>query len=284
MRCAVLLALAASLAGLASIGRAEDSANEPATPDLAKVYAAAKAYEQALEKVRAGAVETLQKAEKAATKRANLEKVKAIRAGVETVKTRGVIPAGAVTETQKRQLARSRDALASAYAAAVKEFTRAGDLNQAEAMERKREALMLSRVFVSGPVPDDAREHSGRFYKVFTDRIPWHEARRRCELMGGHLAIVRDEETNRFLTELVTRASRQGVWLGATDERAEGVWFWVDGSPMRFSAWGAGQPTNRSSLGEVEHYLALIAVDGGRWNDFPNHGERGGPPAFCCEW
>jgi collectin sub-family protein 10 len=284
MRGVSVFVVAAAVAGVVSLAQGDEPPKGGRDPVAAKVAAAVKAYDQAQDRARAAAIEALQKAEKSATKRANLGQVKAARAGIETVKSRGVIPAAAATELQKRQLARARDALASAYAAAAKEYTRAGDVSAAERVLRQRTDLLESRVYVSGPIPADARRFSGRFYKVFPERINWHDARRRCEEEGGHLAIVRDAETNRFLTSLVTEASRRGVWIGATDERVEGAWVWIDGSPMQFSAWAPGQPTNRSSRGEVEHYAALIAAEGGRWNDFPNHGEQGGPPAFVCEW
>lgn len=250
----------------------------------AKIEAAEKAFEAALAKAVDSATESLRKAEKAATKKGNLAQVKQIRLGIENVQALSRIPASALTDLQRRQLQKARDALLTAYAAAVKEYTRAGDVSEAERMQRKLDALLQRRVLISGAVPTDASEFRGSFFKVIQERVSWHEARRMCEQLGGRLAIVRDAETNRFLTALVAQTGRHGAWLGCSDERQEGVWVWLDGSSLSYSNWAPGQPTNRSSMGEVEHYLGLNAKDGGRWNDLPNHGEVGGPPVFICEW
>ena len=77
------------------------------------------------------------------------------------------------------------------------------------------------------------------------------------------------------------------AWLGTTDERTEGQWFWVDGTEMRFKAWDAGwrQPDNRSvEDGREENYVIIVVSRKGGWLDQPLEGEKGWHPGFVCEW
>ena len=64
------------------------------------------------------------------------------------------------------------------------------------------------------------------------------EARHRCT---GRLALasVPDQETNTFLSSLVTR--RRCAWLGGQRDRW-GRWGWLDGTPWRYTSWALGEP------------------------------------------
>ena len=136
----------------------------------------------------------------------------------------------------------------------------------------------------AGTIPGDARRFAGKLFKVFREEMSWQAARIRCEELGGSLAVVGDADENRFLMSLIAAEGLNEAWLGASDERAEGRWVWVDGTEMRYEAWDSGQPTNRSTWGSVEHYLLMAAARGGPWNDVPNGGERGSHPGFVCQW
>lgn len=99
-------------------------------------------------------------------------------------------------------------------------------------------------------VPLDAHAFNGRWYKVYLDPVTWTRAKEKCESRRGQLAVVPDEKTWKFLKNL-TEAT---VWLGATDEKHEGVWKWIDGTPWTYSAWLPDHPNN---VGGVEHYLEI---------------------------
>ncbi len=128
--------------------------------------------------------------------------------------------------------------------------------------------------------PEDAVAFGGSRYKVFPEQLSWHEAKKRCEDMGGHLAVVTGEPENAFLTAQVLRAGLAEAWLGATDEKAEGRWVWVDGTPMAFLHWGPSQPNNKQ---QEEHYLMLWAAQNGQWADQPSRSTQH-KPGFICEW
>ena len=128
--------------------------------------------------------------------------------------------------------------------------------------------------------PNDAIEFRGKFYKVFPYRLSWHEARLKCQELGGHLAVVKSEAENGFLMSLMKRQGVGVVWLGATDERAEGRWVWVDGEPLRYDNWNPGQPNNKQGL---EHYLITMVAHDGKWSDQPNNSVEASP-GFICQW
>ncbi len=113
----------------------------------------------------------------------------------------------------------------------------------------------------------EIRTFDGKRYQVFTDVVAWHDAKRRCQTLKGHLAIVTSKEQNDFITRFVKDAGLAEAWLGATDEKSEGSWIWVDGTPMDYTNWNAGQPNNK---GAGEHYLLLWAAQNGKWADQPN--------------
>ena len=83
---------------------------------------------------------------------------------------------------------------------------------------------------------------------------------------------------------VVRTLSPGALWLGATDEAAEGVWTWVDGTPVKFGAWITDNPNN---LGGKEHYLATIMHEKKHdWNDCPKDGKVRNfqVVGLICEW
>lgn len=127
-------------------------------------------------------------------------------------------------------------------------------------------------------VPADARFHNGRWYKVILEKTQWNRAKEKCHSLGGQLACVPDEETWAFMRPIIGDLS---LWLGGTDEAANGAWKWVDGTTMTFTAWYKDQPDNSRG---VENYLATYK---GQWNDAPRDGQfmQGQfVVGYVCEW
>lgn len=125
-------------------------------------------------------------------------------------------------------------------------------------------------------VPADAKPFNWRWYKVYLEKKSWHAARDKCKELGGQLVTVPDAATWEFVKTL-TPAS---VWMGATDEKSEGVWEWADGSAIIFTSWYPGQPDNAAGQ---EHYIAMWQA---KWNDVPRSGAFGNNQVvgFICEW
>jgi len=125
--------------------------------------------------------------------------------------------------------------------------------------------------------PADAVSFNGHSYKIFDEELTFHEAKKRCEVMGGYLACIETKEEQDFIAKL---ADGVYLYLGATDEENEGEWKWVNGSPWKFTAWYEGQPNN---YGDDEHYLATY--DDGDWVDVAAEGSGFWmPTGYICEW
>ena len=105
-------------------------------------------------------------------------------------------------------------------------------------------------------IPPDANLFSGKYYKAFNEFLSWHQARDKCQEMGGHLAIVRNDSENRFILSLLSKTVLGSAWLGATDEEREGRWVWVDGSVLTYNKWNTNQPNNNGGRGP-ENYLMM---------------------------
>jgi hypothetical protein len=105
-------------------------------------------------------------------------------------------------------------------------------------------------------VPQDAQLFAGKWYHLYLERVQWRHARDKCKRLGGQLAIIPDQPTDTFLRSL---AGGLTVWLGATDEKVESLWVWVDGSKMTYKAWAETEPGNAHGR---EHFLVLYGKDG----------------------
>lgn len=127
-------------------------------------------------------------------------------------------------------------------------------------------------------LPKDAKYFNGKWYAVILEKVNWAVAQSRCKLHGGQLAIVPDEATGTFIKSL----TKLRVWLGATDEKVEGKWVWVDGQDMTYSQWEATEPSND---GGKENYLRTSPA--GRWADAPKDWDayKEFPViGYICEW
>lgn len=148
----------------------------------------------------------------------------------------------------------------------------AGILSRATAQQSGRVKAPLG-------VPADAQHFSGKWYRVYLEKIPWNSAKQKCATLGGQLVLIQDQPTWDFIRQMSKGAM---LWAGGTDEETQRVWKWADGTPFTFTAWLPSQPD--SNFGGQEHYLH-ITKDG--WNDCRNSGvinDRERVAGFICEW
>ncbi|QDV68117.1 Serine/threonine-protein kinase PknE [Rosistilla carotiformis] len=135
--------------------------------------------------------------------------------------------------------------------------------------------------------PSDAILFHGSRYKLFPEKLSWHDARNRCSLMGGNLAVISSRAENDFIFGMARTAGLDSVWLGASDEHKEGDWNWITGDSLRYRNWGTHQPNN---LGSGEDFMLLIVnYPSGpslesRWVDQPNESLQKQNPGYICQW
>ena len=87
-----------------------------------------------------------------------------------------------------------------------------------------------------------------------------------CEVRGGHLAVIHDQEENDFLYSKVKEFGAQSAFFGYSDERSEGSWEWVTGNSS-YTNWSPRQPS-QSSVSEDYAQFNKELTDG-TWNDAP---------------
>ncbi|XP_059199182.1 CD209 antigen-like [Centropristis striata] len=68
----------------------------------------------------------------------------------------------------------------------------------------------------------------------------WEAGRQDCRDRGADLMIIDSYEEQEFITRFIKRRT----WIGLNDRDNEGVWKWVDGSPLTEAYWYRGNPDN----------------------------------------
>ena len=103
--------------------------------------------------------------------------------------------------------------------------------------------------------------------------------------MGGDLPIIKSEEQNQFIADLISKQDHVayfGTWLGL-ERKAQGSpeFFWFDGTPLKgqYSAWYDTEPNND---GGSENCVTFIY--GKSWNDLEcDYSGAFGKPAVLCQ-
>lgn len=124
-------------------------------------------------------------------------------------------------------------------------------------------------VIASGAIVDAVNPANGLRYISFATTT-WTAAQATAQLIGSNLVSVASAEENEWIraTFGTFNGAAQRIWIGATDEGAEGQWRWSDGTPFAFANWNSGEPNNASNS---EHYAEMLGLQG-TWNDMPNSG------------
>uniref|UniRef100_A0A3Q2P716 C-type lectin domain-containing protein n=1 Tax=Fundulus heteroclitus TaxID=8078 RepID=A0A3Q2P716_FUNHE len=107
----------------------------------------------------------------------------------------------------------------------------------------------LERSFFKGDTcmknPSHWEAHEGKCYYINLMFLSWEESREECRCRGGDLVKIESRE------EQIIMHSEDKFWIGLTDSKKEGSWFWVDGSPLSF--WFGNEPddwTGKNRAGE----------------------------------
>ena len=73
----------------------------------------------------------------------------------------------------------------------------------------------------------------------------WNEAQTNCQNLGGDLAIIRTQDENSFIHDLMKKENFPdwSVWLGLY-RKADDMFYWIDDTPLagRYSTWRSGEP------------------------------------------
>jgi len=101
--------------------------------------------------------------------------------------------------------------------------------------------------------------------------MSWEEARAKCQDLDADLASITSQETNTFLTSLISAPT----WVGGYKDQNmfwSQQWKWSDGSDWSYENWNNGEPNN---IGGTEDKITIRTnlfwgswdAGYGKWND-----------------
>ena len=104
--------------------------------------------------------------------------------------------------------------------------------------------------------------YNGHTYYQSDDYTTWTAAKVNAEALGGQLVVIGDAGENAFL-EVATAGAF--IWIGLTDEAAEGAFTWVNGHPLTYSNWYPFEPDNGEGSSDADYVLMTFS---GQWEDY----------------
>nr|XP_057946702.1 collectin-11 [Doryrhamphus excisus]XP_057946704.1 collectin-11 [Doryrhamphus excisus] len=120
------------------------------------------------------------------------------------------------------------------------------------------------------------KETDSKVYLLVKEEKRYTDAELYCQARGGHLAMPKDEGANSALAGYITGMGLDRVYVGIHDLDVEGIFIYVDRSPMSiFSKWGKGEPSNAY---DDEDCVEMVAS--GDWTDVACHVTK----YFVCEF
>ncbi|HYE61012.1 MAG TPA: lectin-like protein [Phycisphaerales bacterium] len=125
---------------------------------------------------------------------------------------------------------------------------------------------------ISPPVENPANNH----WYILLDASLMPDARAKAAALGGSIVTINDADENEWVR--ANMANYNGVprrlWIGLTDENAEGTYEWMNGEPVTYTNWqlSTAQPDNHLGRDAVngEDYVEMITPALGEWNDQPS--------------
>ena len=203
---------------------------------------------------------------------------------------------------------RNRVDLILALEAALKYERTEGELDEAIKIRDAIKALKKGASPAGGStgtkrkarIPADAVKWNGHHYKVYDSRVSWYEARKRCNVMGGHLVRISDGPEQIFVQSLITSVGDKrwrDLWTDL-HLNEDGQWEFSDGRKPTYFNWQRAFPqevsaefTDRSSRWPIKTMPGYVFIGWAQWSqssiiEEKNWGNYFGrhPAGFICEW
>ena len=112
------------------------------------------------------------------------------------------------------------------------------------------------------------------------------DARQHCQSLGGDLAIIKSENQNDFIFNLIQSQNtftKWGAWIGM-ERKSDGKFYWIDNTPAEgsYSIWSGGEPNNH---GGSENCVQMYGNDAlaKKWNDLPCEVGFNDAPVIVCQ-
>ena len=101
------------------------------------------------------------------------------------------------------------------------------------------------------------------FYKIYTEKKNYGDAKAQCESDRTFLAIPRSEAENDFIAGLIPN---ENIWIGLNDIDEEGTFVSVDDKEVSYTKWLYGEPNDSGNEDGVE-IIGDRESSNGYWND-----------------
>ena len=152
---------------------------------------------------------------------------------------------------------------------ALTEATKSGDFDSAT--EIKARVAVAETAGGVRPKPKNVVKFGGHEYALIDEKASWHVAKRICQEMGGHLAMLESTAETKYLGDFCSRAGHS-AWIGALNE--EGTWLWINGAKVTsMDGWTLNNP-------ETQACAMTFWQPEGWLDDWPVSNKL----AFICEW
>ncbi|XP_047456129.1 CD209 antigen-like protein D isoform X3 [Mugil cephalus] len=102
-------------------------------------------------------------------------------------------------------------------------------------------------------------------YFLHEESGSWDKGRQDCRDRGADLVVIDSPEEQKFLVDFTKRPT----WIGLNDRDNEGIWKWVDGTPLTLKYWRTNQPDNGGGIPKYgeENCVHIRSDDSTSWND-----------------
>lgn len=114
-------------------------------------------------------------------------------------------------------------------------------------------------------------------YKIYSHGLTWNQAKVVCESLGGALATIKNVLDGELIEKMVkTMNAPNNYWIGLREFEPEVSFRWIDGSPLTYTNWNAGEPNF-----DAAENCAFLRKDTLQWSISSC---RWKIAYFICEW
>ncbi|XP_034146470.1 CD209 antigen-like protein E isoform X2 [Esox lucius] len=99
--------------------------------------------------------------------------------------------------------------------------------------------------------------YNGSCYHFSEDKWTWEQSQYACIREGGHLVIIESQQEQDFIRMMVGNTEFKNMyWIGMTDMKEEGVWVWMDNTPLNdnIKYWDLNNGTSNSGRPEPNNW------------------------------